>query len=238
MFQELQTNFGQWMNPVLLGSWASILALVTSLYSVLWVRRTRVLLKRDREKHSLSLPEIHVTLQMIESYLHRHEDYLNQQSDEDDRRIVRRHISRAEFAVEQHLEKIFSRSPGENAFVGVARYYGRLGQVSLAILYYEKAIDCRQPKRFYLRGERDEAISEVSECYHELQSCYLAVWQIKSAAKLAVKAEEEHVGGCLTMNDIERPSIALSCAGHTVRFLARDVSATLTGRKGKMRMLI
>ncbi len=236
MFHNLQI-LEPWMDPLVLGSWASILALVASLYSALWVRRTRLLLKRDREKHSLSLPQIHNTLQMVEYYLDTHEDYLIRQTDIYERRSVRKHISRSEFAVEQHLEKVFNQKPGQNAYVGVARYYARLGQIDLAIFYYEKALACRQRGGLYLPGECDAVSGAISDCYAEIQACYLALWQIRPVAKVAERAKREKIEGCFTVEQTEDPRIFLSCGGQTIRFLARDVIATLTGKKGKMRML-
>lgn len=235
MFYDLQWILEQ--NLAQVGSWASILALMASVYSFIWVRRTRLLLKRDREKHSLSLPQIHNTLQMVEYYLDEHESYLFQQSDKYERRHVRQNMAQAEFAVRQHLEKVFSLRPGQNAYVGVAQYYARLGQVDLAIFYYEKALACRQRGGFYLPGEHDAVAGAVSDCYSEVQACYLAVWQIKPLTRIARRAEREQIEDCLTPEDIESPKILLSCAGNTVRFLARDVIATITGKKGKIRVL-
>ncbi len=219
------------------GSWASILALMASAYSFIWVRRTRLLLKRDREKHSLSLPQIHNTLQMVECYLDEHESYLFQTSDIHQRRHLRQNMTQAEFAVRQHLERVFSLRPGQNAYVGVAQYYARLGQVDLAVFYYEKALACRQRGGFYLPGEHDTVADAISDCYSEVQACYLAVWQIKPVTRIAKRAEREQIDDCLTSKDMESPKILLLCVGQTIKFLSRDVFATLTGKKGKMKML-
>ncbi len=256
MFHELQSSLGPWMDPVVAGSWASILALMTSLYGLVWVRRTRLLLKKDRERNSMSLPEIHYSLQRVERYVRK-------QAADPEQISLLRCVHRAEYALERHLEKIFEENPGRNAFVRVAKFYHNIGEVNLAVANYRKAIICLEqagylkssegPKNAELSGtaghslaakhdlvrkerpRHDPVLDEAAECFYELQSCHLAVWQIKAAARVARHAEASgRMDGYIRETKIKSRWIYLRCAEHTLVFLARDFMAKITRKKGRV----
>jgi len=233
MFYDIYQAIGPWMDTQTLGSWASILAVLTSLYSILWIRKARLLIKGDRERLSRSLPEVHHNLQGVEQYL-------RTQPETQARAAALRKIYRSEVALENYLERIFRCNiVGANAFVRAARYYKRYGQVHLAISYYEKAISSLNLDSHSLPGGDKAVLDEdLSECFWELQSCYLAIWQIRAAIVVATRAERIGVNYYLSRPQIERPLNFFRCLSYTLRFLALDTAATVTRRRGRMRFLV
>ncbi len=175
----------------------------------------------------MTLPEVHYSLQKVEQYIRK-------QPDNWERVSVLKSVHRAEYALERHLKRVFRENPGNNAFLKVAKFYRKIGEVDLAIEHYKKAIECLERDGYRLAGQHNSLSDEASECFYELQSCHLAVWQVKAAAKVARLASRAgRCGDYITEDEIGQPWIYLRCAEHTLVFLARDLLAKITRQKGK-----
>lgn len=225
MLESLTQSLPAWATPGFFGSWASIFTLVASVYSLYWVRRTHLHLKRDRQKQGMALPEVHRSLLKAERYVRR-------QPDDDDRSAVLGTLNRAAYAVEQLFEKVYRDYPGDNAFLVVARFYRKIGDVDLAIFHYKKATACLEPRREGLSRFPPAAPNVTGECLRELQTCYLAAWQLKAAVSVVRRAKDF---GCqedlIPEAEIESLRVYPRCMQLTIEFLVRDLIAKLTRRK-------
>lgn len=198
------------------GSWASLISLAAGIYSVLWIRKTRAMLKRDREKRSRNLPEAHYNLLCIKRYL-------TEVAKPRPNTATMEKLYRVEFFIESLLEGVYRQNiKGSNAFAVVGNYYASLGLVPNAIFYYERALSSLG---------KDDVFSgrDFVCCIRKLQECHLAAWHPKKAVALCLEFQKTE--GLLEVSKDGPVWICFRCASYTLLFAFLEAKAAVTGKR-------
>lgn len=224
----LLPSIGEWTSLQAAGGWASVIALVLTLYTAIRIRKVRQYIERDRELQEVaSLAEIHDFLQQVGEYLricpfepeqiHQRDDALEK-------------ITISSKAIVSYYRAAFQINlPRGRALLSAAKEHKRNQRIGQAILSFEMVLDNHD--RYHRLGGAD-----LSECLRDLQICYLTAWRGEEAARVGRLAEMEGVADCIPENKVRRICVPLY-VNYTVRLFAGDIMCALARRKPKMNTL-
>jgi len=208
------------------GGLASVIALLFAIYSFIRVMRCRKLLEHDREYQGTeNLPEALVNLRWIAEHL---SDLTpTEHSDRKGRYEAFRRLGHLENFFEQYFGSLYGISvSGGDVIVNIARHYKRSGQVNKAIVHYDKAIHL----------SRNVSFRDYNECYRELQSCYLTIWCVDDAQRIAREASDRGIETCVHEQTIKNFYWYL-CTVAAFKLMVVDAFSILTRRKGRLKTL-
>lgn len=224
----LLPSIGEWTSLQAAGGWASVIALVLTLYTAVRVRKVRQYIERDRELQDIaSLPEIRDYLQQVGEYIRTSPldaEHLHQRDDALEK------ITISSNSIDRYYRAAFQVNlRSRRALLSAAKDYKKNRRIGQAILSFEKVLDNHQRYGGLSRAD-------MGECLRDLQICYLIAWQGEEAARVGRWAEREEVTDCIPVNRMKKICVPLY-VNYTVRLVAGDVMCALGRRKRKMNTL-
>ena len=230
---EAYAWISEFLDPVTLGSWASIIALMAGLYSVVKIRNIRNNIKDDRDflQRIARLPEVHFNLQQIKGYLA--ETLTSGSSDRNKALALFEGVKAPETCLEMFFEFNYDVNvSGSNALVRVASFYRSVGNIDRAATYYKKALSSAgyrkesgqgsstgiYRKSLQYHAEHSLKYEDLRECCRGLQFCYLATWQLREAIDIGQWSQEESLG-CIPAETVKRRFLIV-CTSATLRLAA------------------
>jgi hypothetical protein len=224
----LLPSIGEWTSLQAAGGWASVIALVLTLYTAVRIRKVRQYIERDRELQDIaSLAEIHDYLQQVREYIRvcpTEPEQLHQRYDALEK------ITISSKAIVSYYRAAFQVNlPSGRALLYAAKDHKRNRRIGQAILSFEMALDNHDKYGGLTRAD-------LSECLCDLQICYLIAWRGEDAARVGRLAEREGLTDCIPENRVKKICVPLYVT-YTARLFAGDVICTLARRKPKMNTL-